>query len=322
MSRIHQPDFKSLDFSLLELFSMVMRHRGVTEAARALDIPQSTASRGLSRLREVLGDELFVRSARGMEPTAFAASVSESIEEILRLGKSIEESHLEFDPGKTARQFVIAGSDVGQYAVLPAFFRAIAHYPLVTLKTAVVPGTHLAEALETGEIDLAFGPYPALSGNIMEQTLYQEFYMSLCHGDHPFARTPTLDVFLKSDHLLETGRGIAHAHAEAETRLRKVLPPNRIRVISDSYLVAMAAAVETDLILTMPANAIAPVAKRLGLIASPPPVELPRFLIKQYWHRRHHDNPSSRWLRATLREALITSNVAGLGRLEDLAPSD
>lgn len=321
MSYIHEVDFRNLDFRLLELFSAIMRCRSVTDAARSLDIPQSTASRGLNRLREVLGDELFVRSVRGMEPTPCAHAIAPSIEEILRLGQSIEIVHRDFDPRDADRKFVVAGSDVGQYAVLAAFYRAIADFPRIILKTALVPGTDLAEALEAGPIDLAFGPYPSLAGGIMEQTLYQEFYMCFCRPDHPFARESTLDVFLESDHLLASGRNFAHAHTETETRLSRLLSPSRIRVMSESYLVAMAAVTDTDLILTMPANAIMPVAEKFGLAAIRPPLDLPRFYIKQYWHRRHHNDPGHRWLRATLRQALIKSNVAGMGVTETLQAS-
>lgn len=309
---MHHLDIRDLDFNLLELFSTVMRVRSISEAARILDLPQSSASRGLSRLREALGDELFVRSARGMEPTTFSASIADQVDEILRLKKSIESAHHEFDPNRMQREFVIGGSDVGQYAALAALFRTVSRYPGVTLKTAGIPGTHLAEALEGGEIDLALGPYPSLQGNIMEQTIFQEHYMSYCRFGHPIARDPTLDAFLNCEHLLVSGKGIAHAHAETEMRLKKLVPASHIRIVSESYFVAMAAILETDLVLTMPANSIGALAKSIGLTAFEPPLDLPHFAIKQYWHRRHHDDPANRWLRAMLRQALVATKFDAL----------
>jgi DNA-binding transcriptional LysR family regulator len=47
-----------------------LRHVG--RAARRLDLSQSATSHALARLREMLGDPLFVRHPRGVEPTARA----------------------------------------------------------------------------------------------------------------------------------------------------------------------------------------------------------------------------------------------------------
>jgi len=313
MTYIHETNFRKLDFHLLELFSELMRLRSVTQAALILDVPQPTASRNLNRLREVIGDELFVRTTHGMQPTAKAFEIAGTIEEILSLGNSLETIHRTFDPLHATRTFVISGSDVGLHLILPPLYRAVAGFPGISFKVAGVPGNDLGQALEDGEIDLAFGPYPSLMGGIKQQKLYDEYYGCYCRPDHPLVREPTMQTFLTCNHLLAVGRAFAHAHREAESRLRELLPANSIRVVTENYLVALFALVETDLVLTAPTRVVEPAVRRLNLVRVEPPVELQGFEVKQYWHVRSHEDNGHRWLRSTLREALIRENVAGLG---------
>lgn len=314
MRHIHETNIRKLDFRLLELFQAILQYKSLTDAALLLEIPQPTASRGLNRLREALGDELFVRTAHGMEPTTRAVEMGETIEQILRLGNLLETVKKPFDPKSAVREFVIAGSDVGQWAIMPAFYRAVTQYPGIRLRTISVPGTDLAHILENGDIDLAFGPYPTLLGSIKEQTLYSEEYRCFCHADHPFAASATLENFMESNHLIATGRAFAHAHRETEAKLLRLLPPHHIRIISESYMVALATLTETNLIFTTPAVAIRRIALKFGLVELTPPLELPTFEVKQYWHYRNDDDSGHRWLRTTLRSALIAANVGGMGK--------
>ncbi|MEU7766148.1 LysR family transcriptional regulator [Nocardia sp. NPDC049190] len=53
----------------LETFEAVVRHRTVTDAAVALDLAPSSVSQQIRTLEGALGVALFVRSAKGMQPT-------------------------------------------------------------------------------------------------------------------------------------------------------------------------------------------------------------------------------------------------------------
>lgn len=304
MRYIHEVNFRKLDFRLLELFQAIRQCKSVSDAALLLEIPQPTASRGLARLREALSDELFVRTATGMEPTMRGIEAGEIIEEILRLANQLETETKPFEPGSADREFVIAGSDVGQWVVMTPFYQKAQRYPGIRLRTISVPGSDLARVLENGDVDLALGPYPSLLGNIKEQTLYAEHYHCICRPGHPFAQEPTVENFLASDHIVAIGRATAHAHRETEVLLRKILAPHRIRMIGESYFVALATLIETDLILTTPARGLGHIPERLGLVSIPPPIELPGFSVKQYWHMRNDEDEGHKWLRGLIRESL------------------
>jgi DNA-binding transcriptional LysR family regulator len=54
-----------LDLNLVRLFVAIYENRSVSTAARTLNLTQPTVSYGLSKLRAVLQDQLFVRQRKG-----------------------------------------------------------------------------------------------------------------------------------------------------------------------------------------------------------------------------------------------------------------
>ena len=65
-------NFHSLDLNLLVVFDALMRTRSVTLAGEKVGLSQSAASNALQRLRAAFDDPLFVRTPKGMEPSALA----------------------------------------------------------------------------------------------------------------------------------------------------------------------------------------------------------------------------------------------------------
>ena len=78
-------DVRQLDLNLLRVFAQLLRERQVSRAAVALGLSQPAVSNALRRLREELGDELFHRSARGMQPTAYALRIAPAVTQALDL---------------------------------------------------------------------------------------------------------------------------------------------------------------------------------------------------------------------------------------------
>src|SRR5215831_13958409 len=68
--------FKTLDLNLLKVFDAVMEERSVLRASQKVALSQSAVSHSLARLREMLEDELFVRTATGMQPTSRALAMA------------------------------------------------------------------------------------------------------------------------------------------------------------------------------------------------------------------------------------------------------
>ena len=299
-------NIEDLDFRHLQLLDSLIRHRSVTSAANELDLAQPTASHSLNRLRRIFDDPLLVRARGGMEPTPRALAMAPTIERLLELKRELADTGHDFAPARLEREFVIAGSDIGQLIVLTSLYDfANTEAPGVRFRALTLGGEEMTVALQTGHVDLAFGAYPKLLSGINEQTLYTERYFCFAPPDHPFSQQPDMTTFLGSDHVLVSTRGLAHAHREVELEITGRLPAERVRMITGSFMVALVAAARSGLILTAPAQVIGHEARMFGLVRSEPPFTLDGFEVRQYWHARCHVEPAHRWLRKTLRRGIL-----------------
>ena len=92
--------FRTLDLNLLRVFDAIMEERSVLRASEKLFLSQSAVSHSLARLREMLDDELFIRTAGGMQPTGRALAIAPLIRDALKTLKAAI-GLPKFDPGTT-----------------------------------------------------------------------------------------------------------------------------------------------------------------------------------------------------------------------------
>src|SRR6478672_6803946 len=68
-----------IDLNLLRVFDAVFEDRNLALAGKRLNLSQSAISHALGRMRQVLGDDLFVRTGKGMEPTMRAVGMAAQV---------------------------------------------------------------------------------------------------------------------------------------------------------------------------------------------------------------------------------------------------
>lgn len=78
-----QINIDQVDLNLLKTFEALHDESSASRAALRLGVTQSAISAGLRRLREVYGDQLFVRTGRGLAPTLRANQLKPVISEAL-----------------------------------------------------------------------------------------------------------------------------------------------------------------------------------------------------------------------------------------------
>ncbi|HEU0223756.1 MAG TPA: LysR family transcriptional regulator, partial [Paracoccaceae bacterium] len=154
-------NFREIDLNLLLVLDALLKERNVTAVARRLAISQPTVSFSLKKLREIFADELFVRTASGMQPTPLALELGAPLRRMLDILEGEILSPAEFDPATSSRSFIVNTTDIGEMVFLPPILQRLrAFAPKASVECICLEPRELARAMNEGEIDLAIGYLP------------------------------------------------------------------------------------------------------------------------------------------------------------------
>jgi len=300
-----------LDSKQLQLFDLLYTTRSVTRTADLLGQSQPTVSIWLGKLRRQLRDPLFVRTPAGMQLTPQADALIGQAREILESLRRLADWEPTFVPATAQRRFRICMTDASHITLLPQFLAHVrAAAPNVRLDAAHIDG-NTAQALETGEADLALGYIPWLESGIYQQTLYPQDWVCLANPRHPrIGRTLTLEAYRNEAHIGIVG-GTGAQVLETALHARRVR--RRIALELPGFLGLYAIVSTTDLIATLPRHTGETLAKVGRLKVFPCPVPIPIFTVKQHWHARYHHDAGNRWLRGTIASLFLQHTPKGAG---------
>mgnify|MGYP001482925113 CR=1 FL=1 len=176
---------KRVDLNLFRVFEVVMQHRSVSAASKELGVTPSAISHALSRLRNALGDELFVYGDSGMEPTARAFELAPSIRDGLgRLDDAM--SATPFDPAESTRSFRIAATDFTTISVLTGLVsRLVRIAPQVDLRIFPCNRMDVVRHLDDGRLDLVISWFQDLPDRVNRATIMTEKEAVVVRPGHP-----------------------------------------------------------------------------------------------------------------------------------------
>ena len=291
-----------LDLNQLQVLHHLLVERRVSAAAQRLGVSQPAVSNALARLRQRLGDELFVRTPRGMEPTPYALALGEPLAQALGLLRTALEQPSRFDPARSERTFTVGMTDIGEIYFLPrllAHLRGVA--PGVRLSTVRNTALTLRDDLAEGRVDLAIGLLPGLQAGFFQQRLFKQRYVCLLRQDHPLAgRRLTLKGFAGAQHLVVVAAGTGHHEVDQWLERRGIRRDVRLVV---PHFVAIGHILQaSDLIATVPERLAERMVEPFGLTRRPHPAALPQVAIHAFWHARYHRDPANQWLRGRVFE--------------------
>ena len=210
-------ELEEIDLNLLVVFQQLLVTRKVSQAAENLGLTQPAVSNALARLRRLLGDELFLRTAHGMQPTPYADQLAESVSYALAMIHGALNHKLGFDPATSRRVFKVGMTDIGEIYFLPRLLEHLAQVaPGVRLTTVRNSATDLKDAMEAGKIDLAIGLLPQLKAGFFQRRLFRQPYVCLFRQGHPLhkRRRIGLEDFAKAQHVVVVSEGTGHGKVD------------------------------------------------------------------------------------------------------------
>lgn len=294
-------DISRLDMNLLVVLDALFEDRTTTRVAERLGMSQPMVSYALGKLRQTFGDALFVRSGNAMAPTPLAETLRDPIRRVLQTvrGEILKETR--FAPATAQRRFTICLSDIGELVFLPRLVARLAQAaPLVTVRSVSLSPRDIRAGLADGTIDLALGYFPDLTdGATYQQTLFTHPFAVMMRRGHPLLATRlTLDAFLAADHAVVSQEG--RSQEIFETHMAELGLSRRVVIQSPHFLSLPLLIAQSDVIATVP-QAVARAFSHMAPVTSvDPPLAIPAIVLKQFWHRRVHDDPAVRWLRGVL----------------------
>lgn len=291
---------ETLDLNLLRVFDAVARERHVTRAAEKLHLSQPAVSNALARLRQALGDELFLRRPGGVEPTALALSLAGPVAEVLDRLRQTLAVQAPFDPAVSERVFTIGLSEYAESVLVPALLETMAREaPRVLLAVRHADRTNAIALLEAGEAELAVGVLPEPPALYTRVRLLPEAFLTLMRADHPLAAGKlTLARFAAYPHLLHSPNG--SRDGALDRPMAEAGQPRRLGAVVAHLGAVPEILARTEMVMTLSARLAMRLAEAHGLAVRPVPLELRHTRLSLVFHRRQEADPGHAWLRRKL----------------------
>lgn len=289
-----------LDLNLLRVFDALMHEQNLSRAAQRLHLSQPATSNALARLRSQLDEPLFVRTARGMQPTARAVALHGPVRQALRLLEEGLAPEGSFDPKAAEQTFTLAMNDYAQAALLPALLaRLAAEAPGLVLAVEPDAADSLVARLASGTLDMAVDYLYFDDPELVYESLAEEPLVVVGRKGHP-AFTPelTAESFQAARHvsvLPRAGRG-----SPLEIVLGSAKVKRHVKLYVPNYLTIPAIVAQSELLGVVPKRMGERFASVFPIDCADLPFAMPPTQVSLIWHRRQGLTGGSTWLRAQL----------------------
>jgi len=313
--------FNTLDLNLLKVFHAVMEERSVLRASQKLALSQSAVSHSLARLREMLEDDLFVRTATGMQPTSRALAMSSQVRDALRVLEAAIELPT-FDPATSTRLFTLAANDFTTLVLGPPLLKLLGREaPTIDLIIKPVTRIDLAEQLDLGRIDVAIGVFSSLPSRFRAAPLFHYDDVLIVAAGNKLARIDkatlerlplvvvsfggeqegAVDGFISERGLAR--RSEMYDRAALERAFEDSDRPPRMAISLPHFLALPALIAGSELAAIVPRPLAKAFERTYAIAIHELPYTTNSLEVRLLWHERLDEDPSHEWLHGILRRS-------------------
>jgi len=321
-SHFEDDHLRMIDLNLFRVFNAMMELRSVLKASQALSITPSAVSHALNRLRQSIGDELFVPSRFGMRPTQRALALASAVRaayQMLELAVRGDSSA----PVEMPRTLRIVATDYACVVVLPPLVKRLAK-GAPNLELQVVSSNHIdaVRQLEEGQADLVIGSFSKLPESVRRKTLLREDEVIVVRARHPLTRSQlTKEKLSPFAHivvqLIEENNNEADRQgnylvpverALQEFQQAKISPTGRATVSVPDFAAIISFLQMSDMVAIVPRRLASWAAANAPLFMLDPPYPAVAIEIEMVWHQNADGDHTIRWL--------LNELVASVGDLQ------
>jgi DNA-binding transcriptional LysR family regulator len=298
-ANLRHGDFRRIDLNLLVAFDALMLEQSVGRAAERVFLGQPAMSHVLGRLREALGDPLFVRTGNRMKPTAYARALAPRVHAWLEEAAAFLLEGDAFDPARASGIVRIAVPDGIEALLLPRLLAELAtEAPGIVIRAHPVEVDQLLPALDAEQIDLAIGDMglPVRGWHEQRPLLETRFVCVYSKQWLSLPARPSLKALAECRHVAHSYRGgsasLVDDFFEAHGLTRRIVAVSSSllairRILASAPLVSLQPEIYRPIFADDPGMVIAPIG----------PEDL-RAHLGLTWHRRDDADPMHAFIRA------------------------
>ncbi|MEL4253670.1 LysR family transcriptional regulator [Shewanella xiamenensis] len=307
------PTQKPLDLNLLRVFMVVYRTRSFTQAAQELDLTQSSVSNAIGRLRSWVGESLFTRVGRGIEPTAVAREMYRKFEQPMADIETVLLGFEHFDPRSSQRRFYVYANE----SVIETLQAGVQALLLdadieVIFRESPPPEAELYRDILLERVAVAIDIKPAQQTLLSSKLLFTESLVCIASKQHPRIHGAiTHQQYFEEKHVFLNLRRFNLTAGDLFTE--GVLPRRRMYSEQSSLLSMFATVGKSEAIGIAPLRYASQYAEMFGLQILPMPLKTRPIDLYMVWSSKYTQNPSHQWLRSLLLSAsTMTTNEKAL----------
>ncbi|MGY5453058.1 LysR family transcriptional regulator [Agarivorans sp. MS3-6] len=287
------------NFNLLAIFAAVMEQGSLSKAAKHLSTNQSTISTALSRLKKQIGQDLFIRSGRGVVPTAYASSLYAQIQHPIQQLNQVFQAIGDFDPAVSKRQFVMTAPEHLQWILLNQFANKKNKDIRLEIFDQPDDDEKMYDGLLTQQFDVMIDIFPPSHPNIESLQLFEGDFVIVCRKGHPRIEGKLSESqYMEETHILlertrNKVRSLGH-YTTIDVSQRKVAYHGR------SLFNNLVLCSQSDYITVVPLSMALQFENHLQLQVFKPPFEYKKVSNYLIWLKKLNHEPSHKWFRNEL----------------------
>lgn len=291
-------DHRRIDLNLLVALDALLDERNVTRAAARLGLSQPALSNALARLRNLLGDPLFIRAQRGLVPTPRALALEGTVKRLVRDAQDLLRA-ADFSPETASGQLTIATTDYMQATLVVPLLETLQRAaPKLSLAVRSLELADIPARLERGDLDLGVTITEFAPPDLRARFLYRERYVGAARIGHPlFGGKITPKAMCAYRHAMVSPRG-GTAPGPVDEALAALGLRREVALTVPGFLILPHVLTRTDLVAVAPERLLTGMTGDLRLFEVP--LALAEFNVIAIWHPRVQNDPRHRWVRETL----------------------
>ena len=287
-----------LDLNLLVALDALLDEANVSRAAARLGMSQPALSHALARLRDVMGDPLFVRSRNGMAPTPRAEAMHAGVKDILRRAETAFRPPA-FKPSEATGRFAVATTDyMAMTLLVPLIGKLRTLAPGLLISVASLTRLDAEGEMSRGSLDLVVTAADLADDRLERLSLYTDRYVGAARAGHPLRSVPvTADALCQYDHALVSPARLSEG-GPIDHALAALGKARRVAVVLPSFLLLPPLLASTDLVAAAPKRLFSFGTDAIGQFELP--LRLDPIEIIAIWHPRYSLDPRHIWMRELL----------------------